>query len=232
MSEANQASKSAYYPAFLDVGGVRCVVVGGGSVAARKVRALVEAGASVSVVSPCVCGEIEAMAAEGGGVECRRKPFEPKELEGAFLVVAATDDAAVNEAVGREARARGVLVNVVDQPTLSTFIVPATVSRGRLQVAISTGGASPAFAKRLRERLEGQLSPGLAAYLDAMADARALVLAEVADPRGRARIFEELASDEFVARCLEAEPAAAGAMVLERARELIARGEAAQEESR
>jgi len=222
MSEPNKVSRSPFYPAFLDVGGARCVVVGGGSVAARKVRTLVEAGATVTVVSPDICGEIEALAASGGRIALLRTAFDAGHLQKAFLVVAATDDPAVNEAVSREARARGVLVNVVDQPALSTFIAPATVARGRLQVAISTGGASPAFARRLRERLEALLSPRLAAYLDAMAEVRALVIEQVPDAERRARIFEALVSDEFVGRYLEAEPAAADAMLMERARELIA----------
>ncbi len=168
------------------------------------------------------------MAAPGGGVELRRKPFEAKDLEGALLAVAATNDPAVNNAVSREARARGILVNVVDQPALSTFIVPAMVSRGRLQVAISTGGAGPAFAKRLRERLEGLLSTRLAAYLDRMAEVRAMVLEQVSDPEHRARIFEALAADETVVRYLEAEAGDADAVLLERVRELIAQAGASE----
>jgi precorrin-2 dehydrogenase/sirohydrochlorin ferrochelatase len=222
MSKPSQGQHALYYPVLLDVRGARCVVVGGGSVAARKVRALVEAGAAVTVVAPDICAELQALVG-AGAVQVRRKPFEPKELEGARLAVAATDDPAVNEAVSREARAAGMPVNVVDQPALSTFIVPATVSRGRLQVAVSTGGASPAFAARLRERLEGLLSPRLAAYLDAMAETRAMVLERVADAGQRAAIFGVLASDEFVTSYLEAEPAAADAMLLERVRELIAK---------
>jgi precorrin-2 dehydrogenase/sirohydrochlorin ferrochelatase len=220
MSAASRPKQSPFYPAFLDVRGARCVVVGGGRVAARKAAGLVEAGAQVAVVSPRISGRIEAAAP--GSVEVYRKRFEPSDLDGALLAIAATDDPAVNEAVSREACARGILVNVADQPALSSFLVPAAVSRGRLQVAISTGGASPAFAKRLRERIEGLLSPRLAAYLEQMAEARALVIEQVADAGRRARIFEALASDEFVGRYLEAEPEAAGAMLMQRARELIA----------
>jgi precorrin-2 dehydrogenase/sirohydrochlorin ferrochelatase len=222
MSEASRPEQAPFYPAFLDVRGARCVVVGGGRVAARKAAALVEAGAQVAVVSPRISGEIES-AATSSGVEVRRKRFEPSDLDGALLAIAATNDPAVNDAVSREARARGILVNVVDQPALSSFLVPATVSRGRLQVAISTSGASPAFAKRLRERIERLLSPRLAAYLERMAEARALVIEQVADAERRAGIFEALASDELVGRYLEAEPKAADAMLMQRARELIAR---------
>jgi len=191
-------------------------------VAVRKVRALIKAGALVTIASPRLCAEIDALAASEKRITLHRTAFDPGQLEGARLVVAATDDSAVNEAVSREARARGILVNVVDQPALSTFIVPAQLSRGLLQVVISTGGASPAFARRLRERLEGLLSPRLAAYLATMAKARALVIEQVSDPERRMRIFEELAGDDCVASYIEAEPTLADAMLMERVNRLIA----------
>jgi len=219
---------SLFYPAFLDVNGARCLVVGGGAVATRKTRRLLDAGAVVTVVSPETSEALDAMSSGERAIEIRCKAFESSELEGVFLVVAAAGDPAVNEAVAREARARGILVNVVDQPALSTFIVPATVSRGKLQVAVSTGGASPAFAKRLRERLEGLLNPRLASYLEDMAEVRALVLEQVSDMRKRAEIFEALASDELVAAYLEADGDAAGSMLLARASELIAQAGAGE----
>jgi precorrin-2 dehydrogenase/sirohydrochlorin ferrochelatase len=211
------------YPAFLDVTGARCVVVGGGRVAARKAHALAVAGADVLVVAPQTGDEIEALAAASPHVRVTRKLFDERDLEGALLAVAATDDLAVNERVGRLARDRGVLVNVVDQPALSTFLVPAAVSHGRLQVAVSTGGASPAFARRLRERLEEQLSPRLAAYLDAMAEIRSMVFEQVKDSAARAAIFEALAADDVVETYVGSEPDEANRMLHERARELIAR---------
>ncbi len=229
MTEASQGSKSPYYPVFLDVRGRGCVVVGGGSVAARKVRGLVEAGASVTVVSPEVCADLDALADAGAAVEVRRRPFEATDLDGAVLAIAATDDPAVNEAVSRAAQARGIPVNVVDRPVLSTFIVPATVGRGRLQVAVSTAGASPAFARRLRERIEGGLDSRLAEYLEQMAEARALVLDRVPEPEERRRILEALASEEFVAQYLEAEPSEADEMFYAQVRDLIARAERASE---
>ncbi len=229
MTEASQGSKSPYYPVFLDVRGRGCLVVGGGSVAARKVRTLVEAGASVTVVSPEVCAELDALAGAGAAAELRRRPFEAADLDGAVLAIAATDDPAVNEAVSRAARGRGIPVNVVDQSALSTFIVPATVGRGRLKVAVSTAGASPAFARRLRERLEGELDPRLADYLEQMAEARALVLERVTDPKARRRIFETLASEGVVARYLESGPSEADEVFRAQVGDLIARADRASE---
>jgi precorrin-2 dehydrogenase/sirohydrochlorin ferrochelatase len=212
-----------YYPAFLDVEELRCVVVGGGNVALRKAHALAVAGAEVTVVAPQVSLEMEALAAASSRVHLVRNEFDPSDLAGAFLAIAATNDPAVNEAVVRAAREQSVLVNVADQPALSSFIVPATVSRGRLQVAISTSGTSPAFAVRLRKQIEEQLDPRLAAYVEAMAEARALVLADVADADRRAAIFEALASDDLVERYMKQEPEHAERWLMDEARRLIAR---------
>lgn len=146
-STLSPSSAPRYYPVFLDLRGRLCVVAGGGRIARDKVLGLVEAGARVRVIAP----RVEAMPE---GVEIIQRPFDPAELAGAALAVAATDDPAVNQAVARAAGERGIPVNVVDDPEACTFLVPAVVRRGRVRVAISTGGASPLLARRLRERIE------------------------------------------------------------------------------
>lgn len=143
----------------------RCVVVGGGAVAARKVKALVEAGARPTVISPELCQEME-QAVETGSVETIRRRYREGDLEGAGLVIAATDDEAVNREIAEECRRKGILLNVVDRPPLCTFTAPSVIRRGELLVTISTGGASPAFAKHVREILESVLD---SAYGDALA---------------------------------------------------------------
>jgi precorrin-2 dehydrogenase/sirohydrochlorin ferrochelatase len=125
------------------------VVVGGGSVAARKAGKLLEAGAEVVVISPDVRPELAGM-----DVEIRRRPYEYGDLAGAYLAFTATDLREVNAAVAREAKERGVPINVADLPTEGDFAVPSTLRRGRLQVAVSTGGASPTLARRIRNGLE------------------------------------------------------------------------------
>ena len=125
------------------------MVVGGGEVANRKVKKLLQARAKVVVVSPEVEPELASMA-----VEVRRRPYRAGDLEGAFLAFAATDRREVNAAVAREARERGIPVNVADRPVEGDFALPSTLRRGRLQVAVSTGGASPALARRIRQELE------------------------------------------------------------------------------
>ena len=130
------------------------MVVGGGAVAARKTRKLFQAGAEVVVISPEVHPELEDMS-----VEVHERPYEHGDLEGADLVFVATDSREVNAAVAREARARGVRSNVADRPTEGDFAVPSTLRRGGLQVAVSTGGASPTLARRIRNELEEIFGP-------------------------------------------------------------------------
>ncbi len=133
----------------MDLSGRRCVVVGGGAVANRKARKLLQARAEVVVISPEIQPEIESMA-----VEVRHRRYEQGDLEGAFLAFTATDSREVNAAVAREARNRDIPVNVADKPSEGDFALPSTLRRGRLQVAVSTGGASPTLAQRIRRELE------------------------------------------------------------------------------
>ncbi len=155
------------YPMFVSVAGRRCVVVGGGGVAARKARGLLEHGAEVVVVSPEVRPELE-----NADVEILRRPYEAGDLEGAFLAFAATDSRGVNAAVSLEANQRGIAVNVADKPTEGDFALPATLRRGGLQVAVSTGGASPTLARRIKEELELVFAPEWAGIVDRFGGAR------------------------------------------------------------
>lgn len=136
----------------------RAVVIGGGAVATRKAAGLLEAGAQVTVISPEATPELRAWAA-AGRIVLHMRGYQPGDLVGAFLVIAATDDGTVNRAVWAEATRRGCLVNVVDDPAHSNFISPAIIRRDEITVAIQTGGASPALARRLRERLEAAIGP-------------------------------------------------------------------------
>lgn len=160
-----------YYPAFLDLSGRRCVVVGGGGVATRKVQALLEADARVVVIAPAISAELRQLVA-AGAVEHLSRAFEASDLSAAFLVIAATDDASTNAFVAREGRERGVLVNAVDDPPNCDFIAPAVLRRGDLTLAISTGGKSPAFARQLREDLGQFLSDEHLALFDLLFEVR------------------------------------------------------------
>ncbi len=143
----------AYYPVFLDIEGKRCVVVGGGAVGLRKVRMLLDFGANVTVISPRLCSQLRELADEGR-VDTVKREYETGDLEEVFLVVAATDDMAINTRVAEEAARKGKLINVVDMPRLSNFIVPSYLRRGDLTVAVSTNGKSPALARKIRTEME------------------------------------------------------------------------------
>ncbi|HEX9774617.1 MAG TPA: bifunctional precorrin-2 dehydrogenase/sirohydrochlorin ferrochelatase [Actinomycetota bacterium] len=151
------------YPAILLLEGRVAVVVGGGPEAARKARTLIDAGARVRAVVPPPAAPDPSLPAE---VEVLARPYEAAVLEGASVVVDASGDPAVAEAVAKDARAAGIPVNVVDDPEHSTFIAPSILRRGDLLIAISTGGASPALAVRIRERLEREFGPEYGDYLD------------------------------------------------------------------
>jgi siroheme synthase-like protein len=154
------------YLAALDLRGRRCVVAGGGAVARRKVEGLLAAGADVLVVAPEI-GEMPP----GAALALREARLD--DLDGAALAVCATDDPAANAALAREARRRGVLVNVVDDPESGTFTVPAVARRGRVQVGVSTGGASPLLARRLRDELAAHVTDGHSQLARLLAELRA-----------------------------------------------------------
>jgi siroheme synthase-like protein len=181
-----------YIPIFLDVTGRECVVVGGGEIAARKVEALLEAGAHVTVVSPGLSPQLDSLAARGLVTHIARD-YQRADIHGCVLVYAATDNPKLHRELVAEARALGIPVNVVDVPELCTFISPAVVNRGDLQIAISTGGASPAFAARLRRVLEDQFGTEYALTLKVLRAARRRLHAEEIDPVDRMRRLKELA---------------------------------------
>jgi uroporphyrin-III C-methyltransferase/precorrin-2 dehydrogenase/sirohydrochlorin ferrochelatase len=142
-----------FLPTFLIIRNQPCVVVGGGEVAARKVELLLEAGGRVTVVSPALCPTLLELR-EAGRIDHRAALFAPADLEGCVLAVAATDDSTVNRQVSELCRARALPVNVVDQPELCSFIMPAIIDRSPVLIAVSTGGAAPVLARLLRGRLE------------------------------------------------------------------------------
>jgi precorrin-2 dehydrogenase / sirohydrochlorin ferrochelatase len=188
---------SGYPITLVGLEGARCVVVGGGEVAARKVAALREAGAHPRVISPAV-GDALQRQAEVGEIELLPRRYEAGDLEGARLVIAATDNAATNEAVWQEAQARGILVNVVDDPPHCNFYVPATVRRGALTLSISTGGTSPALARRIRQNLEQQYDAVYERYLALLGRLRPVIQETVSDAARRKALWEELLDSQIL----------------------------------
>ena len=151
-----------FFPVFLDLRGRACLVVGAGPIAIGKIRGLMEAGADVTIVAPAAAAPVPAWSDEGR-VRWVRREFRDEDLDGRWLAVAATGDRAVNAAVFGGAERRRLLVNAVDDLAHSTFIAPAIARAGAVQVAVTTGGKSPALAKRLRDRIQSEvLSEGVA----------------------------------------------------------------------
>ena len=185
------------YPVFLKLENKLCVVVGAGRVAERRVRGLCDASARVRVVGVTATEGILKLADEGAIHLCQRA-FEPSDLDGSALVIAATDRADVNRAVQAAAKCRGILFCGADRHTDSDFIVPAVVQRGDLQVAISTGGKSPAYAALLRREIEAFLEDGQ--LLDLLTDLRRRVYARFPNaPERRQAFWQQLVTDDMLA---------------------------------
>jgi precorrin-2 dehydrogenase/sirohydrochlorin ferrochelatase len=193
------------YPITLNVAGRTCVVVGGGAVAARKVDALLAAGADVVVVSPELSHPL-AGRYTAGEIKHRPRGFEPADLDAALLAIAATDAPEVNAAVSEAAQARGILVNVVDEPELCSFFVPAVVRRGDVMITVSTGGSSPALARRIREKLQEQYGDEYAAFADLLGELRPRVLADVPTEADRRRLWREMLDSDALALLAAGDP--------------------------
>jgi len=165
-----------YYPIYLDIREKRCVVVGGGDIAARKILRLLECGAVVSVVSRKLTTTLMNMVEHGQIIHVDDN-YDQQYLAGAYLVIGATDREEVNDRIARDCRARGVMVNIVDDPGRCDFILPSLVNRGSLSIAVSTDGKSPALARKLREDLSAQFGPEYEDYLDLLGWLREMIIA-------------------------------------------------------
>jgi len=190
------AADRAYFAAFLDLRGKPGIVVGGGPVAAQKAEALLRSGARLTVIAP----ELGARLAEltlVGAVRHEAKRFQPGDLVGAEIVISATDDPSVNESVAAAAKALRVPVNVADNAALSTFIMPAVIDRLPLQIAISSAGASPVLARKLRARIESLVPQAYGRLAALIGRLRPASKARFPDPEARRRWWEEKLEGPF-----------------------------------
>ena len=187
-----------YYPAFADIEDQPCLVVGGGGIAEEKTAALLDCGADVTVISPDATAALRDRA-DRGEINWIARQYEPGDVRGHRLVISATDSTVVNERVYRDAEAEGVMVNVVDVPALCRFIVPSVVRRGDLCIAISTGGKSPALAKKIRGQLEGAFGTEYAVLLDLLGQYRPRMKATHPDDiETRARLWPSLVDSDIL----------------------------------
>lgn len=169
-----------YYPVYLDLRGRDALVVGGGAIAEGKASQLVKAGARVTVVSPELTEGLRGLV-ENGEINHRSRCFVEEDLSGVFLVISSTDDRVVNEAVAEAAARRSLLCNVVDQPDLCNFITPALITRGDLQISVSTGGGSPTLTQRVKREIAALIGEEYGALLELAAEMRAEAKERISD---------------------------------------------------
>ena len=186
-----------YYPIFLDLRGKKCLVVGGGGVAQRKVEILLEAKAKVTLISPHVTPGLRELKKKGKVRYLARK-YRKGDTKGFFLAYDASADPRVHSLVVKEALDNHVLINVVDRPKLCNFIAPAVVQRGNLVIAVSTGGASPAMAKKVRQRLERIFGREYEKGLRLLSALRRELMRRSLSASDRRRIFTELAGSRLL----------------------------------
>ena len=186
-----------YYPVFLNLQGRLCVVIGGGTIAQDKVKALLEAEAQVTIVSPGLTPALQDLAWQGR-IQHLARAYEPGDLAGAFIAISATDDSAINALVWHEAEERGIPVNVVDDLAHCNFIAPSIMRRGDLTIAVSTSGKAPAVAVRLRQQLEQMIGPEYERFLELAGTLRAPLAKRYPDFNDRKELWYRLVdSDVF-----------------------------------
>jgi precorrin-2 dehydrogenase/sirohydrochlorin ferrochelatase len=183
-----------WYPIFLNLTGRLCLVVGGGEVAERKARTLLEAGARVRVVAPLATGEILRLK----GVEVRLENYTAEALDGVTLAIAATDVREVNARVAADCRQKNILCNVVDDPQFCDFILPSIMRQGPLVVAVSTGGASPSAAAKIRREIEETFGPAYGRWIETLAAAREEIRSRLADEASRRQVLLRLSEDDVL----------------------------------
>ena len=184
-----------FYIACLKLTGRRCVVIGGGEVGLEKVEGLLACDAAVTLIAPAANDALTALAQEGS-IDWQRREYRRDDLERAFLAIAATDDTEVNIRVYEDAEQRAMLVNVVDVPPLCNFILPAIVRSGPLAIAISTAGASPALAKRMKREIAELFGSAYADLAILLNDARGWAKATLPTYRDRKDFFESIVNGE------------------------------------
>lgn len=207
-----------YYPIMLDVRGRKVIVIGGNQVAAEKTRAICASGAIVTVISPTFCDELHAMARRDE-VTLLPKAYQPGDLQGAFVVVAATGEPELIEAIWQEGQERNQLVNIVDVPRRCNFIVPSILRRDQLTIAVSTEGASPGLAKRIRQQLETLFPATYGRYIQLAACVRAHLRRQQVSYAQRDEFFGDFFSSDILLQLAEGHEREA----VEQVAELLAR---------
>jgi len=197
MKDPENLKSMPYYPILVDLQGKEVVVIGGGTVAQRKIETLLEYGAVVNVVSRQLTPMLNRYLEEGK-IKFLGEEFRESYLNGVFMVIASTDDASLNHRISQEASKKGILINAVDQPSDCNFIVPAILRRGDLLIAVSTSGKSPAIAKKVKEDLEDQFGLEYETLLVIMGNLRKEVLSRGLSQDENSRIFHDIVDSHIL----------------------------------
>jgi siroheme synthase-like protein len=184
-----------FYIACLKLSGRKCLVVGGGDIGLEKVEGLLACDGDVTLVAPDAIEPLQALATEGS-ITWERRAYEPTDLEGTFMVIAATDDSEINIGIYEDAEKRAMLVNVVDVPPLCNFILPAIIRTGPLAIAISTAGASPALAKRIRNEIADEYGEPYAKLAIMLNEVRGWAKGTLPTYQDRKAFFESIVNGE------------------------------------
>jgi precorrin-2 dehydrogenase/sirohydrochlorin ferrochelatase len=203
-----------YYPIALDMTDKRCVIVGGGAVAERKAERLLACGAHVTIVSRTLTQQLEDKK-QANLLEHIKTDYKKQVLHGAFMVIGATDSDQVNERIAEDARALGILVNIVDDPAKCNFILPSLLQQGDLSIAVSTGGKSPALARKIKEDLRQDYGPEYETLLNIMGLIRKEILAQGRDSSANKALFETLAKSELLGAIRQSDRAAVKKIILD-----------------
>src|SRR5215211_2455015 len=196
-SSLDQKAMNTYYPVYIQLREQPCVVIGGGKIAEGKVEGLLAAQAKVTVISPNLTPRLQALAEEKQ-IAYLARIYRPGDLVGAFLVICATDQVEINHKVWEEATTNRQLVNVVDDTPRCNFIAPSILRKGDLTIAISTSGKAPALAVRLKERLQGELGPEYARFLDLAGELREPLAQHIPDFETRKALWYEIVDSEIL----------------------------------
>ena len=185
-----------YYPINLDIKNRKCLVVGGGGVGTRKVITLVECGADVTVVSYTFSKKLLELA-DSNSITFKKRAYQTSDLNGMFLVIGATDNENLNNKISIDAKHFNMLCNIADRPKVCNFILPAIVTRGDLLISISTSGKSPAFAKKMRKKLENEFGEEYAQFLQLMGAIRKKLLGQAHEPEAHKNLFEKTINEKL-----------------------------------
>jgi precorrin-2 dehydrogenase/sirohydrochlorin ferrochelatase len=186
-----------YYPVFLDLNGQKVLVVGGGEVAERKVKSFLLYGCEISIISPHLTAYLKELVVK------KRIHHIPHEslntfLDDAFMVIAATDDSTLNSQIASQSKERGILVNVVDEPSNCNFIMPSVIKRGDLQIAISTAGKSPALAKKIRKEMDSMFGQEYASFVELLGLLRSQLLSKQRPSSQNKTMFQQLVDSNLL----------------------------------